>query len=240
MAGPHHRFAPRIWQHDWHHLHSLRRGIEQALERHELRQPKQRIADFGCGERPYEPLFLGAGREYVACDLDGRADILIEPGRPVPLADESVDGVVSFQVLEHVWDLDWYLGECLRILKPGGWLLLTTHGAWLYHPHPTDFRRWTADGLRGELAERGFVVEDVAPVVGPLAWTTQFRLLGIRQVLKKIPLLGRLLLVPVAFLMNIRMVVEEAITPASIREVNASVYVTLSRKPRNAPDRVRA
>lgn len=138
---------------------------------------------------------------------------------------------MSFQVLEHVWDLDWYLGEALRLLTPGGWLLLSTHGAWLYHPHPTDYRRWTRDGLVRELESRGFVVQKVSAVVGPLAWTTQFRLLGIREALLRIPLLGRALLVPVAGFMNARMAFEDWITPSAIRETNASVYVILSRTP---------
>jgi SAM-dependent methyltransferase len=149
----------------------------------------------------------------------------------VPLADACADGVVSFQVLEHVADLDWYLGECFRLLKPGGWLLLSTHGVWLYHPHPTDFRRWTRDGLVAELEQRGFAVAGVRPVVGPLAWTTQFRLLGYREVLRRIPYLGPLLLAPLAWCMNLRMVLEDFVTPETIRATNASVYVTLSHRP---------
>ncbi len=157
-------------------------------------------------------------------------DARIVPGEPVPLKDGCADGLVSFQVLEHVWDLDWYLGECRRLLKPGGWLLLSTHGTWLYHPHPTDFRRWTRDGLIRELTIRGFTVKEARPVVGPLAWTTQFRLFGLRHVFLKVPVLGWLLFWPILLLMNVRMWLEDAVTPASIRDDNASVYITLSHR----------
>ena len=153
------------------------------------------------------------------------------PGQPTPLEDGSADGVTSFQVLEHVWELDWYLGEAFRLLKPGGWLLLSTHGTWLYHPHPTDYRRWTRDGLVRELETRGFEVQKVLSVMGPLAWTTQFRLLGIREALARVPVLGPLALAPIAIVMNLRMAFEDWITPQAIRDTNASVYVTLARRP---------
>lgn len=156
--------------------------------------------------------------------------MLLEPGKRVDLPDDSADGVVSFQVLEHVWDLDWYLGECQRILRPGGWLLLSTHGTWLYHAHPTDFRRWTRDGLVEELQCRQFIVDRVDSLVGPLAWTTQIRLLGMRHVLGSFSVLGRILLPPVILTMNLRMVLEDRLTPDSIRNDNACVYVTLCHK----------
>jgi SAM-dependent methyltransferase len=226
------RLSPPWWSHQRHVLIELRRSAERLLAGPAMTGDGQQIVDLGCGDRPYEQLLTGKGAKYIACDLEGDVDVRIEPGRPIPLDDASADGIVSFQVLEHVWDIDWYLGECYRILKPGGWLLLSTHGTWLYHPHPTDFRRWTRDGLIGELGERNLEVEFVEGLVGPLAWTTQFRLLGFHHLLSKFSFLGRLILLPIACLMNLRMVLEDAITPASIRETNACVYVTLSRKPR--------
>jgi SAM-dependent methyltransferase len=225
------RLSPRWWRdHDWYVLAKLRRGIEAALDRPGVLAAGQRVVDMGCGDRPYEPLFLQRKAKYVAADLAGDVDVRIEPGRPLDLADGTADGVVSFQVLEHVWDLDEYLGECRRLLAPGGWLLLSTHGNWLYHPHPTDFRRWTRDGLLQEITSRGFTVEHVEAMAGPLAWTTLFRLLGLRHALLKLPLLGRLLLAPCVCLMNLRMVLEDAVTPAPLRETNASVYLVLARK----------
>jgi hypothetical protein len=62
-------------------------------------------------------------------------------------------------VLEHVEDVGACLGDCLRMLKPGGTLVLTTHGTWEDHGCPHDYRRWTADGLRAELERAGFAVE---------------------------------------------------------------------------------
>ncbi len=224
------RLKPPFWRHDWYSLLKLRQGIEQVIDTNQIGLSKQKIADIGCGDTPYLDLFIDRDCEYIGCDIDNSAEVVIELDKPIPLPDNSFDGVVSFQVLEHVWDLDWYLGECYRLLKPGGWLLLSTHGNWLYHPHPTDYRRWTRDGLLYEISSRGFVFKDILSVLGPLAWTTQFRLLGYYTVLQKMGFIGKIILFPISCFMNIRMVIEDKITPSSIRDTNASVYVTLFQK----------
>ncbi|MCP4204047.1 MAG: class I SAM-dependent methyltransferase [bacterium] len=223
------RLEPTWWDHQRYPLLRLRRRIERELALALEPKPGETIVDLGCGDMPYRPLFENLGCSYVGCDLEDSAQVGIEPGVPVPLPDAAAHGVVSFQVLEHVWDLDWYLGECRRLLRADGWLLLSTHGAWLYHPHPTDFRRWTQDGLTAELVGHGFRVESVTGVMGPLAWTTQFRLLGFRQVLRRIPLLGRFLLPLLSVVMNVRMELEDAVTPAQVRQDNACIYVVVAR-----------
>jgi len=230
MSHGHRRSQPRIWHHDYLALSGLRQAIDRLVLDRNLLRDNQTIVDFGCGDRPYEAVFTGTGCKYVACDLDGPVDVKIIPGEPLAIPDNSVDGVVSFQVLEHVWDIDLYLRECHRILKPGGWLLLSTHGTWLYHPHPTDFRRWTRPGLEDEIKARGLTNETTIPVAGPLAWTLMVRLIAYREVLRKIPVLGSLLVGPLAVIMNLRAKLEDAVTPYAIRSDNACVYVTLSRK----------
>ncbi|MBN1650247.1 MAG: class I SAM-dependent methyltransferase [Bacteroidales bacterium] len=42
------------------------------------------------------------------------------------IADNSFDFAVSFQVIEHIEDDDFFLREIYRVLKPGGKLILTT------------------------------------------------------------------------------------------------------------------
>ena len=211
-------------------LVALRRCIDEVLDH--VRAPetgRKQVLDFGCGDRPYESMIRSRGFEYVASDLGGDVDLVLKPGSPVNTPDGSLAGIVSFQVLEHVWDIDWYLGECRRMLGMDGWLLLSTHGVWPYHPHPTDYRRWTRDGLRGELESRGLQVVRIHGLLGPLAWTTQIRALGLRHALLQLPL-SNLFVPPFMFAMNLRIAVEDAITPESVRQDNACIYVALCKR----------
>jgi len=50
----------------------------------------------------------------------------IDPTAKLPFADSSFDTVLSFQVFEHVTNVDHYLGEIRRVLAPGGTLILVT------------------------------------------------------------------------------------------------------------------
>lgn len=186
--------------------------------------------DLGCGDAPYRSLIISDGSCYIGCDLQlGPAvDIMLEDGL-APLPTGSADCVTSFQVLEHVWDLDRYLGECRRLLAPDGLLMLSTHGTWLYHPHPHDFRRWTLDGLQKELSSRGFEITHTYPVVGPLAWTTQFRTLAYHHVLARLGPIGRAISRALCLLMYFRMKLEDQITPDSLIRDNAAVHVILAR-----------
>jgi SAM-dependent methyltransferase len=44
----------------------------------------------------------------------------------LPLGDGVADLVVSSQVVEHLWDQDGFVGECARVLRTGGRLVVTT------------------------------------------------------------------------------------------------------------------
>ena len=229
MTSP--RLDPPFWRHDAYALRGLVRSIRWLVEgRLAPRGSGATIVDLGAGDAPYRSLFEKDGASYLACDLEPTAQVPIAPGVPVPLPSGSADMVVSFQVLEHVWDLDWYLGEAHRLLRDDGTLLLSTHGTWLYHPHPTDFRRWTRDGLVAELTTRGFEVRSVDGIVGPLAWTTQFRALGYNAILAKVPVAGPLLSAIVCGLMYPRMWLEDRVTPRYWVDHNAAIYVVTAVK----------
>jgi SAM-dependent methyltransferase len=223
------RANPTWWDHQRHSLVRLSRQIAKELDAMPRAEPGAVAVDVGCGDMPYRPMLEARGFRYVGCDIDPAAPLVIAPGVPIPLSDSSARLVVSFQVLEHVWDLAWYLHECRRLVQTDGRLLLSTHGTWLYHPHPTDFRRWTPDGLVKEIETHGFTVERITGLMGPLAWTTQFRLLGYREVLRRIPLIRDSVLPVLTALMNLRMELEDAVTPATIRQTNACVYVVVAR-----------
>lgn len=227
---PDRRAAPRIWDPDWHVVRGLGEAIRAVLGDPALALPGARVLDFGCGTRPYEPWFAAAGARYEGADIEGSCEVAVRADGSLAAGDAEYDLVASFQVLEHVWDVATYLREARRVLRPQGWLLLSTHGTWLYHPHPGDYRRWTAEGLRREVESRGFRLVRMRPVVGPLAWTTVFRSLGASHVLRKLPLAGPLLAGLAAVVLNACAWLEDRITPASVTANNACVYVGLFRR----------
>lgn len=221
------RLKPRMIDSDWLVMRGMAREIRRLAA--ELGAPGAVVIDYGCGNMPYRPLFEAAGCRYLGADFDGSPDIAISPDGRIDAADASADLVVSFQVLEHVRDLGRYFAEARRVLKPGGRLLLSTHGTWLYHPHPEDHRRWTRQGLIADMETHGFAVTSCEAVVGPLAWTTVLRLTGFAFVLKRIPAIGAPTAAALAAVMNARALLEDALTPADITNDNACVYVTLSQ-----------
>ena len=117
------------------------------------------VYDYGCGGAPYVDLFRHC-RSYVKADVvPGPAvDRLLGPDGLTGEAEEMFDGVFSAQVLEHVPEPLAYLRECLRILRPGGELLLTTHGFYPEHGCPHDYHRWTAEGIVRAVRSAGFEV----------------------------------------------------------------------------------
>ncbi|HET8670973.1 MAG TPA: class I SAM-dependent methyltransferase [Candidatus Saccharimonadales bacterium] len=126
------------------------------------------LLDLGCGNKPYESLFKKKFATYVGADLAGNedAELVIGPDGRVNAQDNTFDCVLSSQVLEHVTDPQLYLSEARRVLKPDGSLVLSTHGIWPYHPDPTDFWRWTVDGLQAEIRRAGFEIANVQGVMG--------------------------------------------------------------------------
>jgi SAM-dependent methyltransferase len=113
------------------------------------------ILDVGAGQMPYRSLLDTGGRRYVAVDIVGPAPVR---GRAeeLPFAGESFDVVVCFQVLEHVDSPEQAVREFARVLRPGGRVLLSTHGVFPYHPNPKDLWRWTAEGLDVLFRREGF------------------------------------------------------------------------------------
>jgi SAM-dependent methyltransferase len=224
------RATPRFWQPDWLVLREMARVLRGLLADPALALRDAHVLDFGCGTRPYEAWFAAAGARYRGADIDAVHEVRIRDDGTLDCVDGEYDLVASFQVLEHVWDLGAYLGEARRALRPQGWLLLSTHGSWLYHPHPHDYRRWTAEGLQREVESRGFRLVRMEPVVGPLAWTTIFRSLGVAHALKPLPLVGPLAAAAAAVLLNARAWLEDRITPRAITAVNACTYIALFRR----------
>jgi SAM-dependent methyltransferase len=114
----------------------------------QLRSPsKLKVVDFGCGSGVMSHLLAQMGHEVIAVDLDFaplervRRHVDFPPSitfhnkdlAELQLPAESVDAIVALDVLEHIHDFESYLALFLRILKPGGRIIVSGPTEnWLY------------------------------------------------------------------------------------------------------------
>ena len=226
------RLHPRRSSRVHWHLTALRDAYAAAIDAH-LPGPndRPRLLDLGCGTMPYRPLFAprleARGGAYVGADLAGNdaADLAVAETGRVACDDGAFDVVLSSQVLEHVADPDAYLREAHRVLKPGGLLLLSTHGVWSYHPDPRDLWRWTCEGLRTLVARCGFDLLEQTGVMGPEATALQLRQ---DAKIRRIPPPLR----PLFFRwMQGRIARADRRCPPAVRDRDACVYVVVARRP---------
>lgn len=170
-----------------------------------------RVLDIGCTDKRLAKQ-LPAGCEYVGLDYPGTA-IGMYRTRPdvfanacaLPLVDASVQAVILKDVLEHVRGPQKALAEISRVLSPGGRLVLWMPFLYPIHDAPFDFQRYTEHGMRAYLADHGFEVTGLSPVLKPMETAALLRCLALsdaaeqillrkRWLLPVIPLLGMLVL----------------------------------------------
>jgi SAM-dependent methyltransferase len=104
------------------------------------------VFDFGCGTGYGTCNLSEVARSIVGADISAEAidaarrEFLDEKARahldyrviepieraPLPFEENTFDTVLSFQVIEHVHDVDRYLREVRRVLRPGGVFVCAT------------------------------------------------------------------------------------------------------------------
>jgi len=225
------RLAPSRFSRLYWHLTCLRREYVAICQRHLSGRPSQTLIDYGCGNMPYRPVFEPSVARYLGADLreNDLADIVVSPEGVLAMEDESCDVVLSSQVLEHVPSPELYLGEAQRVLRDGGLLLLSTHGVWRYHPDPTDFWRWTCDGLRKTVADSGLEVLEMRGIHGPPAYGLQ----TLQDVYAR--LIPRPLRPLFYFPVQLAMQLSDALYPERLRAQDASVFVVVAQKVSGVP-----
>ncbi len=75
-----------------------------------------------------------AGAQLFATERRLKAHFAAAVGEALPFAAASFDAILSFDVFEHVQDLELVLEECLRVLRPQGRLYAVFPSYW----HPTE------------------------------------------------------------------------------------------------------
>ncbi len=121
-------------------------------------QAKDVVLDLGCGVGDYTRQIRDLTEHAAGYDRDVQSAQRKYPGvtffqhdfnQRIPLPEASVDKIVSINVIEHLVDWDVFLRDCLRVLKPGGLLALSTANRDFclhdFHYDSTHYHEWTLE-----------------------------------------------------------------------------------------------
>jgi SAM-dependent methyltransferase len=128
-----------------------RSGQERRLDLIRAHVPLegQKVLDVGCGIGTYVRRLRALGNEVVGIDISldrlktgakSVPNLVASVGEHLPFADSSFDAVLLNEVIEHVQSDRRTLEECLRVVRPGGHILIfapnrlypfETHGIYL-------------------------------------------------------------------------------------------------------------
>ena len=155
-----------------HHHYIVLSILNRWITNIALPHAKGVMLDYGCGGQPYRELFETPISKYIGADVEAALDIdldlIIDPGLSLAIDSNSIDTVLSTQTLEHVYNFKSYIVECFRVLRPGGYLILTVPMQWRMHEVPFDYWRFTKYGVKSALEEYGFSIINLVPCGG--AW----------------------------------------------------------------------
>jgi SAM-dependent methyltransferase len=114
--------------------------------------------DVGAGNSPYRAEIMKHWNieKYISMDIAPTdSTVLIASAENMPLANDSIDLVVSFEVLAHLKKYSKCLDEMERVLRPEGKIIISV--PFVYSECDMhDFHRWTLEGMEYELKSRGF------------------------------------------------------------------------------------
>lgn len=148
----------------------LRLSMNHALGAYSL---KGKVLDIGSGKHPeYHGIFKSVETEEIfTLDqkfTDNRALDLEKDALPYDSA--SMDQVLFLNVLEHIYNYKFVLGEARRVLKDGGELIGFVPFLINVHPDPHDYFRYTKESLEKIFTEVGFSHIEIKTVArGPFA-----------------------------------------------------------------------
>ena len=109
-------------------------------------------------------------------------------------------------------------------------MVISTHGTWQYHSSPSDFHRWTAYSLRRLIERYNFKIVEFVPILGQLALTSQLRLTFFNSVAAMIGTAGKIAISPLNIFYQLKMKIEDVITPKKVKERDSAIYLFVGQK----------
>lgn len=89
-----------------------------------------------------------SGKQYIGCDMrKGPGVDRIENLEHLSFKDKTVGTVLMLDTIEHVAPLQKAMDEIYRVLRPDGWLVMSSVMDFPIHEYPEDYWRFTPKGF---------------------------------------------------------------------------------------------
>jgi SAM-dependent methyltransferase len=126
--------------------------LQDCVQEHLNEQIKTTIVDVGSMDvnGSYRSIFNCPQWQYIGLDVSNgkNVDIVLKKPYHFPLASHSTDVVISGQSFEHI-DFFWITWmEMIRIVRPGGLIILAVPQNLLEHRYPVDCWRFFPDSMK--------------------------------------------------------------------------------------------
>jgi ubiquinone/menaquinone biosynthesis C-methylase UbiE len=109
----------------------------EFLAQTDLIKPQDRILEIGCGIGTVVHELSEKGHDIIGIDISGEAieygrkkygeiSLEVQAAETLPYEDESFEVVLSFDLFEHIAEIDKHISEVRRVLRPDGYYLFQT------------------------------------------------------------------------------------------------------------------
>lgn len=114
--------------------HSTHDRMFDMIARHVGGEAGVAICDIPCGAGLFSRRLAQAGMRVTAMDIEAVEPYLFDVSRRVlgdanqglPFESAKFDALVTIEGIEHLENPTGFLRECARVVKPGGWIFLST------------------------------------------------------------------------------------------------------------------
>ena len=158
------RLYPSVTSPNWLVLRKRREIFHNWLAAMPLSNPA--VLDVGGRIQPYRPLIAEGQSHYTSVDLNITPLVNVAgDAQQLPFADGTFDLVICTQMLEYAPEPPRVIAEIRRVLKSGGYLLMSVPSVF---PRDADYDRWRflAPGIRQLLS--GFSSAEIVPEGGSI------------------------------------------------------------------------
>lgn len=128
------------------------------------------LLDIGAGPQRYRPIIENLNIKYMSCDLPGslnqKSQDILGDALKLPVKSNSYEFCLQIQVLEHLNLPQISINEAMRVLKPGGKLLMSTNFLYPIHGEPHDYFRFTKYGLEDLIKNAGLQLVSIIEIGG--------------------------------------------------------------------------